>query len=292
MTVIDKLIIEVRVNEYLMRDKNHHIPWTAEEISSDAKACREAGASIVHFHARNLDGSASHDPLEYANAVRLIKQHTDLLIHPTLGFVTVAGDTERIAPLKSLMADSATRPHFAPVDMGSMNIDTFDRSTSTFLSDNKVYVNSINTLKYFCSEIDQGGLKPALIVWSVPCMRTVDAFMQLGIIKSPAFVTFVLSETYIGAHPASIDGLNAHLMFLPHDKNIVWTVISKGASLLPAAKISITRGGHVSIGLGDYAYPELGMPTNADLVREVVKIAKEAGRGIATPQESKVIMGI
>jgi len=282
----------VRVNEYLMRDKNHHIPWTAEEISSDAKACREAGASIVHFHARNLDGSASHDPLEYANAVRLIKQHTDLLIHPTLGFVTVAGDTERIAPLKSLMADSATRPHFAPVDMGSMNIDTFDRSTSTFLSDNKVYVNSINTLKYFCSEIDQGGLKPALIVWSVPCMRTVDAFMQLGIIKSPAFVTFVLSETYIGAHPASIDGLNAHLMFLPHDKNIVWTVISKGASLLPAAKISITRGGHVSIGLGDYAYPELGMPTNADLVREVVKIAKEAGRGIATPQETKVIMGI
>lgn len=282
----------MRVNEYLMRDKNHHIPWTAEEISSDAKACREAGASIVHFHARNLDGSASHDPLEYANAVRLIKQHTDLLIHPTLGFVTVAGDTERIAPLKSLMADSATRPHFAPVDMGSMNIDTFDRSTSTFLSDNKVYVNSINTLKYFCSEIDQGGLKPALIVWSVPCMRTVDAFMQLGIIKSPAFVTFVLSETYIGAHPASIDGLNAHLMFLPHDKNIVWTVISKGASLLPAAKISITRGGHVSIGLGDYAYPELGMPTNADLVREVVKIAKEAGRGIATPKEAKVIMGI
>ena len=190
------------------------------------------------------------------------------------------------------MADSAIRPHFAPVDMGSMNIDTFDRSTATFLSDNKVYVNSINTLKYFCREIDQGGLKPALIVWSIPCMRTVDAFMQLGIIKSPAFVTFVLSETYIGAHPASIDGLNAHLMFLPPDKNIVWSVISKGASLLPAAKISILKGGHVSIGLGDYAYPELGMPTNADLVREVVKIANEVGRGIATPEEAKVILGI
>ena len=282
----------MRVNEYLMREKNHHIPWTAEEIASDAKACREAGASIVHFHARNLDGSASHDPQEYAKAVRLIKKHSDLLIHPTLGFVTVAGDAERIAPLKSLMADSAIRPHFAPVDMGSMNIDTFDRSTATFLSDNKVYVNSINTLKYFCREIDQGGLKPALIVWSIPCMRTVDAFMQLGIIKSPAFVTFVLSETYIGAHPASIDGLNAHLMFLPPDKNIVWSVISKGASLLPAAKISILRGGHVSIGLGDYAYPELGMPTNADLVREVVKIANEVGRGIATPEEAKVILGI
>ena len=282
----------MRVNEYLMREKNHHIPWTAEEIASDAKACREAGASIVHFHARNLDGSASHDPQEYAKAVRLIKKHSDLLIHPTLGFVTVAGDAERIAPLKSLMADSAIRPHFAPVDMGSMNIDTFDRSTATFLSDNKVYVNSINTLKYFCREIDQGGLKPALIVWSIPCMRTVDAFMQLGIIKSPAFVTFVLSETYIGAHPASIDGLNAHLMFLPPDKNIVWSVISKGASLLPAAKISILKGGHVSIGLGDYAYPELGMPTNADLVREVVKIANEVGRGIATPEEAKVILGI
>ena len=286
----DKLIIEVRVNEYLMRDANRNLPWTAAEIARDAQACREAGAAIVHFHARNDDGSPSHDPAEYAAAVRLIRQTSDMLVHPTLGFVTVAAD--RIGPAKSLMRDPATRPDFAPVDMGSMNIDTYDRVANTFRSKNKVYANSIETLEFFCRELAAGGVKPALVVWSVPGMRTVDAFMNLGIVESPAFVTFVLSDTYIGAHPATLPGLEAHLMFMPPGKKIHWSVICKGASLLPAAAVSIQRGGHVSIGLGDYAYPELGMPTNADLVHEVAKIAAAAGRGLATPAEARDILGM
>lgn len=288
----DKVIIEVRINEYLMRDRNRNIPWTPEEIARDAAACREAGASIVHFHARNDDGSASHDTGVYGAAVRLIRERSDILVHPTLGFVTVAGDAERIRPLKTLMQDPATRPDFAPTDMGSMNIDTYDRAANAFRSNDKVYVNSIKTLEFFCREMQGGGVKPSLLVWSIPGMRTVDAFMNLGIVKAPAFVTFVVSDTYIGAHPATPEGLQAHLAFLPADKDIAWSVLSKGASLLKAAPVILERGGHFSIGLGDYAYPELGMPTNADLVREVVKMAAAAGRSPATPADTRAMLGM
>lgn len=275
-----------------MRDANPNVPWTADEIARDAVACREAGASIVHFHARNQDGSPSHDPAEYAAAVRLIRQGCDVLVHPTLGFVTVAGDAERIGPLKSLMQAAETLPDFAPVDMGSMNIDTYDPATNAFRSKNKVYANSIETLEFFCRELARGGVKPALVVWSIPNLRTVDAFMNMGIIKGPAFVTFILSATYIGAHPATLAGLEAHLMFMPPDKDIHWSVLCKGASLLPAAAVAIERGGHVSIGLGDYGYPELGTPTNADLVREIAKMAAAAGRTLATPAEARAILGM
>ena len=66
-----KLIIEIRVNEYAMRDGNPHVPWTAAELGRDARAIRDAGASVIHFHARNDDGTPTHKPADYAAAIRL-----------------------------------------------------------------------------------------------------------------------------------------------------------------------------------------------------------------------------
>ena len=87
-------------------------------------------------------------------------------------------------------------------------------------------------------------------------------------------------------------GLQAHLDFLPADKRIVWTVVNYGGNLLALAGAIIAMGGHISIGIGDYPYPELGQPRNADLVRRVVQIARDVGREVATPEEGKRILGI
>ncbi len=82
---MDKLIIEVRVNEYAMRDANPKVPWTPEEIGRDARAAQDAGASVVHFHARRPDGAPAHGIDDYAAAIRAIRANSDLLINPTLG---------------------------------------------------------------------------------------------------------------------------------------------------------------------------------------------------------------
>jgi len=86
------MIIEARVNEYAMRDDNPHVPWTADEIAETAARCREAGASILHFHARAADGAPLHAVEENAKIIRKVRERCDILILPTLGFVASDDD--------------------------------------------------------------------------------------------------------------------------------------------------------------------------------------------------------
>jgi 3-keto-5-aminohexanoate cleavage enzyme len=80
-----KLIIEIRANEYEMRDANPNVPWAAAEIAEDAVRCREVGASIIHFHARKSDGAPAFGSEAYREAVAAIRERSDILIHTTLG---------------------------------------------------------------------------------------------------------------------------------------------------------------------------------------------------------------
>src|SRR3954468_18608993 len=123
---MDKLIIECRVNEYAPRDRNPNVPWSRDEIAADAKAVREAGASVVHFHARQADGSPEHAYEAYRDTVRAIRQASDILIHPTLGYVTLnAPAAERLSHIRRMVEDG-TPPDIAPMDMGSTNVSVLD----------------------------------------------------------------------------------------------------------------------------------------------------------------------
>ena len=101
-----KMILEARINEYAMRDENPHVPWTADEIAESAARCREAGASIVHFHARNPEGSPLHGIEPYAEIIRKIRSKCDVLIHPTLGWFSNDDDpAARIESITTLAQD-------------------------------------------------------------------------------------------------------------------------------------------------------------------------------------------
>lgn len=288
-----KVIIEVRINEYAMRASNPNVPWTPEEIGADAAACRAAGASIVHFHARGMDGAASHEVATYAGTIRAIRSRCDLLVHPTLGQITVAGDQARIGPVEAMARDPATRPDFAPIDMGSTNIDPYDPAQKRFVSENKVYVNSVGTLSFLARRMRAAGVKPYLCAWTVPFVRAIEAFLDAGILEEPAMAGFVLTEGGLyGGHPGTVRGLETLLEFLPTHRRIEWSVMCKHGNLLPAAMAALERGGHVSIGLGDYPYNELGMPTNAELVSEIVRMARAIGREPATPTEVRTMLAM
>ncbi len=116
--------------------------------------------------------------------------------------------------------------------------------------------------------------------------------LEMGRLDEPAYVLLYHSEGgLLGAHPATAAGLRAYLDCLPR-RNLHWTVGCKGGNLFALAATAIQTGGHVAIGIGDYAYPEMGCPTNAELVREVVRLAKILGREIATPEETREILRI
>lgn len=290
-----KLIIEARVNEYMMRDEgNTNVPYTPEEIARDAAACRAAGASVVHFHARQPDGKPDHASSTYAEIVRRIRETSDILVHPTLGYVTLdASGEQRLDHVLEMAKSPARAPHFAPMDMGSVNVDRYNAQARRFESTNLVYRNSTETLMYFAEHIKAAGLKPYLVSWNIGFTRYVQAFMDMGLLGEPGFICFCLTDnTFLGGHPGTLKGLQAHLDFLPADRRTEWTVVNFGGNLFSLAGSIIAQGGHISIGLGDYTYRELGMPTNAEIVKRVAEMARELGREVASPEETKRILAM
>ena len=287
-----KIIIEVRVNEYTMRDGNPHVPWTPQEIGGDADRCREAGAASIHFHARKPDGAADLSYETYREIMHRIRSGSDLLIQPTLGvFVQSTDPAARLDNIVRLRSDGF-RPDFAPLDMGSTNADLLNESGSAFLTEDTVYQNSTGTLRYFAESLRGLGVKPYLHIWNVPQVRLAEIFHRLGILDGPVWMGLSHSGSSPIYHPATLAGLDAYLGTLPGSMPVEWSANAYGASLLTMAPRVIAAGGHLSIGIGDHHYAELGAPTNADLVRTVVDMAKSMGREPATPDEAADLLGV
>lgn len=185
----------------------------------------------------------------------------------------------------------ATRPHMAPADMGSLNIDIYNPQARRFETGERVYKNSTSTLAYLCENMKRVDVKPYLSCWNIGFTRCAGAFMDMGIMEEPAYIGFILTDnTFLGGHPGTLKGLQSHLDFLPSDKRIVWIVVNYSGNLLALAGSIIAMGGHVSIGIGDYTYPQLGAPANAELIERIVQIARDVGREVANPMEAKAFL--
>lgn len=288
-----KLIIDVRLNEYATREENPNVPWSAEEIARDAAECAEAGAAVVHFHGRDAaSGAPVNDTAYYADAITGIRESCDILVHPTLGYVTQPPE-QRLQKILDLAADPRTKPDIAPVDMASINVDIYNSAERRFETEDLLYANPTGRLQHFTREITRLGTKPMHICWNIQGSRNVAAFIDMGLIPAPAYVAVLMSERGLFAgHPGNIRGLLAHLDFLPTNGPVEWTAGCYPGSVLPVASVVIAEGGHLTLGLGDYPYLELGTPRNADIVRFVVELAHAMGREVATPHEAREILGI
>ncbi len=290
----NKVIIEVRINEYAMRDANPNVPYSPEEISTQALECWREGASIIHYHARDSKtGAPASDAKLYADTVRRIKEKSDVITMPTLGAWWLPSVEARIAHIVEMAKDPMTRPDFGPIDMATSNVDTYDPHAQRFKTNETVYVNTTKTWQFFAETMKSVGVKPIQALWNVSSIRATQAFVDMGIFTEPVYCELVLTEDWLlSGHPGTVKGMQAFLDFLPQKQNWQWSVLCVGGNLFPLVAAAIERGGHVSIGLGDYPYPELERPTNARLVARVAQIAREMGREVATPQEARAMLGL
>lgn len=291
---MSKIIIEARVNELATRDENSNVPFLPSEIIRDAKACYDAGASILHYHGRTANGEPDHSPEFYLETNAGVRNLCPILLHPTLGYV--ANDTDamgRFAAVEEMMKDARTAPDFAPMDVGSVNVDWWNPKETRFDTTGLIYKNSTETLMHFADRIKHHGLKQYLVSWNVSFTRQIEAFMKMGVIPEPAYVCFCLTDgIMLAGHPGTPEGLDAHTTFLPKDRNIVWTVVNYKGNLLLLTEKIIRAGGHISIGLGDYPYTEYGEPTNAEIIAKVVAQARALGREPASVEETRDILAM
>jgi 3-keto-5-aminohexanoate cleavage enzyme len=288
-----KLVIGVHPNENTMRTPNPNVPFTPEEIADDVAACQAEGASVVHFHGRSATGGPDHSPATYGEIMRRIHARCDILLAPSLANVPGYTLRERVANVADNAADPATKADFLVMEMGCAIMDMWDEKAGGFLTEDRVFVNDTATHRALFDYARTLAMVPWMATFNVSWTRTIAAHLADGAVAGPAIIGIILGgPQFIAAHPASVAGLRAQLDFLPEGRDVEWLVSAYGGDVLAVAAEAITRGGHVSIGVGDYAHPDLGFPSNAELVRLVAELAGELGREVASTDEARQLFGV
>lgn len=287
------IIIEVRVNESADRGDNPALPYGPREVIDEALPCREAGASILHWHARDDEGrERPNDAALYREVIEGVREQTDLLLHPTLGFIGTQGDARgRVRHILELNEDPKTRIDMVPVDIGSFGADLWDAQNGRFLTDDQVVVNRVAYLKELLSVLKVHDLYVYSVVWGAGAVRTARSFQKMGLLDRATFWCLGFTGDEVpGGPPPTLANLRTYLEAIPVGDP--WTVHCRNGDALPLAAWAITLGGHVSIGLGDYPYSRFGKRRNSDLVRMVADMSRTLGRPVATPNQAREILRI
>ena len=288
-----KVIIELRCNEYAGREANPNVPWSPDEIARDAAEAREAGAAILHYHARNPETGVADTAVEtYAETIRKVRSGTDLLINPTLGATTIDDPAERVAHIPALGQDPSTAPDMAPVDLATLNIDPYVPGKG-FLVEDLIYRNPISGIRTEIDAIHSAGAHVDAVLWNVGSARMLGALLDEGLLPEPCFTEVALSNMMLSTHPATETGLHSLLPFLPEGRQTPWVYLTVGSSAFPLLETALEAGGHLALGLGDHDYCELSdaPPSNAEVVAEAVRRIRASGHEPATPDEARGILG-
>ncbi|MFT3964967.1 MAG: 3-keto-5-aminohexanoate cleavage protein [Sphingobium sp.] len=287
-----KLIITLHANGP-SKTTNPNLAYSPKEIADQAIECWRQGAAVVHYHICDpVTGAPSADVALFAETERLIKEQCDIITFPTLGALSAPSEG-RVSHILELAKDPATKPDCIPLDVITTNLDAWNAETTTFNSLDRVYSNTTRTLMDIVDRVQAVGVKAVPMIWNVASVRVIEKFIEMGVLKEPLFCEVsVYGEPYLAfGHPATIQGLNSVLDFIPADADWRWTVSVIGANAFGCLANTIERGGDVAIGLHDHPYPELNFPTNAELIGRVADMARAMGREVATAAEAREILG-
>lgn len=270
---MDKLIITGAITgSRITRDQTPYIPYTPEEITRSSIECWNAGAAIVHIHVRDLKTGLGTQDLElFRQVVEPLREKTDLLI-----CLTTSGIAGRNLPIKDRLVSLELNPELASFDAGSINLG------------NGVFSNPPEFLNAAAQMMKEKRIKPEIEIFDSGMIVTALRMRDEGKLDEPLHFQFVLGTPY-GA-PATPKSLLHLLENVP--ERSTWSVIGIGKGHLPMSMMALIMGGHIRVGMEDniyYGRAELAK-TNTQFVERIVRIAREYGREVATPEEAREIL--
>jgi uncharacterized protein (DUF849 family) len=292
------VVIEVALNGACRPEVNPNAPQTQERLVEDALACIEAGASILHTHAPDISVGGREGAELYLEHFRpILERHPDVVIYPTLVFAQSVEEKTSHIPY---LAEAGLRMGF--VDPGSLNLGPTDEAGIPSAA-GIVYANSHSDIAYKFELCDRLGLAPGMAIFEPGFLRTAIAWYKAGRMPRGAFVRIYLGGTssYRGEGatdllfglpptPASLDTyvdmLEADGVELPWSVAVVSGSTTQGG----VAERALERGGHLRVGLEDYAGTVC--KSNLELVHEAVAACEAAGRPVARPDEMAKILDL
>ncbi len=300
---MSKIIISCAITGSIhVPSQSPYLPVTAAQIAASAIGAAQAGAAILHLHARHPDtGRPSADPEHWAGFLPAIKAGTDAVVNMTTGGSAVMTLDQRLA------APKANAPEMCSLNMGSMNfalypmidrISTFKHDwEKPFLenSDDVVFKNTPRDIAHVLAEMGQArGARFEFECYDISHLTMLKHFVDRGLIEGPLFLQFVFGV--LGGMPAEPEILTllkrtADRMF---GDGYQFSVLAAGRAQIPMATMAAAMGGHVRVGLEDNLYISKGVlaKSNAEQVDLIGEIVTRLGRTIATPDEARAMLGL
>ena len=267
-----------------------YLPVTPEQIASSSLEAVRAGAAIVHIHVRHPDGRPSMEMQHYREVVdRLRAADEGVIINLTTGpgqrYVPSEADPAVAAPGTTLMVPERRVEHILALRPELCSLDF-----NTMYSGNSVVINTPRNLAIMAEIIRDAGVRPELEVFDSGDIQLANQFIQEGRLDAPALFQIVLGVRY-GAI-ATTETLAYMKSLLPAGSH--WAAFGIGRWEFPMLAQAFLLGGHVRVGLEDNIYLEKGVLAkgNAELVRKAARIVKDLGGSIATPAETREILGL
>jgi uncharacterized protein (DUF849 family) len=277
-----------------------YLPITPEQIINDAVKAWEAGASVVHIHARNPQtGRPTSDLSLMGEIVSGIKQRSDVIICITTGGAIGMTLEER------LIAIPAFHPELASCNAGSVNFvlapaaakiqnPQFDWEIPFLEATNDlVFANTFKGLEYYIKTMNEYGTLPEFEVYDVGMINNIAYFVKKGIVRKPVYLQFVMGV--LGGIPASVENL-VYLVKTAREQlgEFTWSCAAAGKYQFPLTTAALTMGGNVRVGLEDNIYIKPGVlaKSSSEQVALIRNIAESLGKEIATPKDARTILGL
>ncbi len=290
------VIIEAAINGVTGKAQNPHVPIAPEEIAADALACFDAGAAIVHNHTDNpMDPGAAIAARQLEGWRPIFEARPEAILYPTAGF---SGDTEaRFAHIPILASECDVR--MSVFDPGSVNLGDLDPDGVPGGSFDFVYSNSFADIRHQAALCLRHSLGPSISIFEPGFLRCALAYYRAGRLPAGSFVKFYFGGTadYLadgaggvgfGLPPTPL-ALEVYLEMMK-GCDLPWAVAVLGGDVVETglARLAIEEGGHVRVGLEDYA--GRATPRNRELVEVVAGIARSVGRGVASCAEASELL--
>jgi len=274
----DKVIITVAPTGSIpTRKDSPYLPITAEEIGEETKRSFDAGAGVVHLHARNPDTGEPTSDLEVFRAyLEQIRKRCPIITQITTGG---GATTLGLGPEARLKAVEELRPDSASLNAGSMN---FGR---------KLFPNPPEVMELFAQRMKELKVKPEFEVYDLGMIaNALQWVIKPGLADAPYRFSFVMGV--MGGIPATLRNLAILIDDLP--ENSTWQVIGIGKHQLSLGAAGVAAGGGLRVGFEDNLYLRKGVlaKSNAELVEAAVKIIEGMGKEVASVKEAKEIIGI
>lgn len=259
-----------------------NLPYTPVEIAEEAKRAYDAGASAVHIHARNDDGSPTFSPATFAKIKEEIRKRCPIILNFSTG--TILDDVgEQCTYIRE------SKPEIAALNMGTMNYSKYSRARKGFDFD-MVFPNTYDKIIRLLKAMKESGVKPELECFDTGHTQGIWPLLDMGVLEGPLQFSFIVNV--LGGIPAHPESLQLQTKIMPAGSE--WEVIGISHGAWRMLATALVLGGNIRCGLEDHLYLPSGemAKSNAELVDVAVRLTRDVGRRPATVEEARQILSL